>query len=159
MDRIVVDTIKAMQERNRFVRGLRSWAGFCQTGLEYDRDKRHGGDIKYTMPKLMKLAFDGIFAFSYFPLQLASYTGFIVSIISFFGILVYLYKKLFIGGEPQGFPTLVILILFMGGIQLIFLGIIGEYLGRIYDEVKKRPTYVVRQTYGCDDQSKLEKQD
>jgi glycosyltransferase involved in cell wall biosynthesis len=148
MDRAVVDTIKSMQERNRFVRGLRSWAGFRQIGLEYDRDKRYGGEVKYTLTKLMKLALDGIFSFSYFPLQLASYTGFIISIVSFLGILIYLYRKIFVGHEPQGFPTLVILILFMGGIQLVFLGIIGEYIGRIYDEVKKRPTYVVRSTYG-----------
>ena len=147
MDRVVVDSLKSMQERNRFVRGLRSWVGFRQTGLEYDRDKRHSGDVKYTFPKLMKLALNGIFSFSYFPLQIASYTGFIVSGVSFLGILVYLYKKLIIGGEPQGFPTLVIVVLFLGGIQLISLGVIGEYIGRIYDEVKQRPTYVVRETY------------
>jgi polyisoprenyl-phosphate glycosyltransferase len=148
MDRIVVDTLKSMPEQNRFVRGLRSWSGFRQIGLEYSREKRYSGEVKYTLPKLMKLALNGIFAFSYFPLQLASYTGFIISVISFLGILVYLYKTLFVGGEPQGFPTLVILILFMGGIQLIFLGVIGEYIGRIYDEVKKRPHYVVRAMYG-----------
>ncbi len=148
MDRVVIDTLKSMQERNRFVRGLRSWTGFHQVGFEYDREKRHSGEIKYTLPKLMKLALDGIFSFSYFPLQLASYAGFMISVVSFLGILIYLYKKLFVGGEPQGFPTLVILILFMGGIQLIFLGVIGEYIGRIYDEVKKRPSYVIRKMYG-----------
>lgn len=148
MDRVVIDTLKSMQERNRFVRGLRSWAGFRQIGLAYSREKRYRGEVKYTLSKLMNLALDGIFAFSYFPLRLASYTGFIISIVSFLGILIYLYKKLVVGGEPQGFPTLVILILFMGGIQLIFLGIIGEYIGRIYDEVKKRPNYVIRETYG-----------
>ncbi len=148
MDRSVLKIMTSMPERNRFVRGLRSWVGFRQIGIEYDRDKRHSGEVKYTFPKLMKLALDGIISFSYFPLQIASYAGFIVSGISFLGILVYLYKKLFIGGEPQGFPTLVILILFMGGIQLTSLGIIGEYIGRIYDEVKQRPTYVVKETYG-----------
>lgn len=154
MDRVVVDTLKSMHERNRFVRGLRSWSGFRQIGLEYDREKRQGGEVKYTMPKLMKLALDGIFSFSYFPLQIAGYTGFIISIISFLGILVYLYKKLFIGGEPQGFPTLVILVLFMGGIQLISLGVIGEYIGRIYDEVKRRPTYIVRKIWGNTEREK-----
>ena len=147
MDRTVIEVIKSMHERNRFVRGLRSWVGFKQIGLEYDRDKRHSGEVKYTFPKLMKLALNGIFSFSYFPLQIAGYTGFFVSIISFLGILVYLYKKLVIGGEPQGFPTLVILVLFLGGIQLISLGVIGEYIGRIYDEVKRRPTYVIRKIY------------
>ncbi len=148
MDRIVVDTLKSMQERNRFVRGLRSWTGFRQVGLEYDRDQRHGGEVKYTFTKLLKLALDGIFSFSFLPLKLASYMGFLVSGVSFLGIIIYLYKKLLVGGEPRGFPTLAILILFMGGIQLLFLGIIGEYIGRIYDEVKRRPTYVVRRTYG-----------
>ncbi len=148
MDRVVVDTLKSMQERNRFVRGLRSWTGFRQVGLEYDRDQRHGGEVKYTFTKLLKLALDGIFSFSFLPLKLASYMGFLVSGVSFLGIIIYLYKKLLVGGEPRGFPTLAILILFMGGIQLLFLGIIGEYIGRIYDEVKRRPTYVVRRTYG-----------
>ncbi len=147
MDRTVVNAINAMQERNRFVRGLRSWVGFKQIGLEYDRDKRHSGEVKYTFPKLMKLALNGIFSFSYFPLQIASYSGFLVSIISFLGILVYLYKKVVLGGEPQGFPTLVMLMLFLGGIQLLSLGVIGEYIGRIYDEVKHRPTYVIRRIY------------
>jgi glycosyltransferase involved in cell wall biosynthesis len=148
MDRVIVDTLKSMRERNRFVRGLRSWAGFKQIGLEYDRDARQGGEVKYTLPKLMKLALDGMFSFSNFPLQIASYTGFVVSVASFLGIVVYLYKKIVIGGEPQGFPTLVIVVLFLGGIQLISLGVIGEYIGRIYDEVKQRPTYVVRKVYG-----------
>ena len=150
MDRVVVDTIKSMDERHRFVRGLRSWVGFRQIGLEYDRDKRQAGEVKYTFSKLMKLALDGIFSFSYFPLQLASYTGFAVSGLSFFAIAVYLYKKLFVGHEPQGFPTLVTVVLFLGGIQLISLGVIGEYIGRIYDEVKRRPTYIVRRMYGLD---------
>ena len=150
MDRVVVDTIKSMDERHRFVRGLRSWVGFRQIGLEYDRDKRQAGEVKYTFSKLMKLALDGIFSFSYFPLQLASYTGFAVSGLSFFAIAVYLYKKLFVGHEPQGFPTLVTVVLFLGGIQLISLGVIGEYIGRIYDEVKRRPTYIIRRAYGLD---------
>lgn len=147
MDRTVVNAINSIQERTRFVRGLRSWVGFKQIGLEYNRDKRHSGEVKYTFPKLMKLALNGIFSLSYFPLQIAGYSGFVVSIISFLGILVYLYKKLVIGGEPQGFPTLVILVLFLGGLQLISLGVIGEYIGRIYDEVKRRPTYIIRKIY------------
>lgn len=147
MDRAIVNILTSMQERNRFVRGLRSWAGFKQIGLEYDRDKRHSGEVKYTFPKLVKLALNGIFSFSYFPLRIASYTGFVVSFISFLGIVIYLYKKLVVGGEPQGFPTLVILVLFLGGIQLLSLGVIGEYIGRIYDEVKRRPTYIIKQVY------------
>jgi dolichol-phosphate mannosyltransferase len=148
MDRVVVNTLKVMQERNRFLRGLRSWVGFAQIGLEYDREPRYSGEAKYTVSKLFRLALDGIFSFSYIPLQMASYTGFLVSIVSFLGIVVYLYRKLIVGGEPQGFPTLVIVILFLGGIQLLSLGVIGEYIGRIYDEVKRRPTYVIKKTYG-----------
>ncbi|PID56439.1 glycosyltransferase [candidate division KSB3 bacterium] len=148
MDRRVIDILKAMPERNRFVRGLRSWTGFRQIGLEYDRETRQAGDVKYTMTRLFKLALDGIFSFSYVPLKIVSYAGFTISLISFLGILIYLHKKLFIGGEPQGFPTLVVLVLFMGGIQLISLGIIGEYIGRIYDEVKQRPIYIVKKIYG-----------
>jgi hypothetical protein len=120
MDRAVVDTIKAMQERNRFVRGLRCWAGFNQIELEYDRDKRLRGKVKYTFTKLIKLALDGIFSFSHFPLQLATYAGLMISLFSFLCILFYLYRKIVIGNEPQGFPTLVLLILFIGGIQIIF---------------------------------------
>lgn len=150
LDRVIVETLKGMQERNRFVRGLRSWAGFKQIGIAYDRDKRQGGDVKYTLPKLFKLALDGIFSFSYFPLRIVSYFGFMVSGVSFLGILVYLFRKLVSHpNEPQGFPTLVILMLFLGGIQLISLGVIGEYIARIYDEVKRRPTYLIRGTYGC----------
>ena len=150
MDRTVIDTIKNMEERRRFVRGLRSWVGFKQVGLEYERDKRQAGEVKYTFSKLMRLALDGIFSFSYFPLQIASYLGFAVSALSFVAMAVYLYKKLFIHpDEPPGFPTLITVALFLGGIQLLSLGVIGEYIGRIYDEVKRRPTYIVRAAYGC----------
>jgi polyisoprenyl-phosphate glycosyltransferase len=153
MDRVVVPTLRAMPESNRFVRGLRSWVGFRQIGLEYDRDRRHSGEVKYTLTRLIKLALNGIFSFSHVPLQFASYAGFGISLLSFLAILIYLYKKLVIGGEPTGFPTLVIVSLFLGGIQLIVLGIMGEYIGRIYDEVKRRPHYIVRATYGCEPQT------
>ncbi|MFH1921855.1 MAG: glycosyltransferase family 2 protein [Planctomycetota bacterium] len=155
MDRKVVDLLNAMPERNRFVRGLRAWVGFRQMGVEYARDARQGGEPKYTFARLVRLAVDGLFSFSTVPLRLATYLGMIVSTIAFLGAVFTLVQRLFadwfarIGLEPvPGFATTVIAILFLGGVQLICLGIMGEYIGRIYDEVKGRPSWIVRQTLG-----------
>jgi len=155
MDRKVVDLLNAMPERNRFVRGLRAWVGFRQMGIEYARDARRGGEPKYTLAKLVRLAVDGLFSFSTVPLRLATYLGLVVSTIAFLGAVFTLVQRLFhdwfarIGLEPvPGFATTVIAILFLGGVQLICLGIMGEYIGRIYDEVKGRPSWIVRQTLG-----------
>jgi polyisoprenyl-phosphate glycosyltransferase len=151
MDRRIVGLLKSMPERNRFVRGIRSWVGFRQIGLEYERDGRYAGKSKYTISKLLKLAFDGFISFSYLPLQLASYLGFVISSISFLGALIYLSLKLFTHIYfPRGFPTTLIIILFLGGIQLMTIGIIGEYIGRVYDEVKQRPLYIVEDLIGFD---------
>jgi polyisoprenyl-phosphate glycosyltransferase len=151
----VVKVINAMPERARFVRGLRAWAGFKQIGICYERKARAAGSPKYTMKKLFKLAWDGIFSFSTVPLRLAAYLGFIVSLVAFLGVLFTFCQKIFssefaaIGLAPSaGFPTIVISILFLGGVQLICLGILGEYLGRVYDEVKGRPLWVVRDSAG-----------
>jgi glycosyltransferase involved in cell wall biosynthesis len=148
MDRKVVNLLKRMPERNRFVRGLRSWVGFRQIGLAYERDARAAGEVKYTFRKLLRLAIDGILSFSTVPLRLATYFGFCVSIIALVGALFTFFQRLFsewfatIGfGPVPGFATTVIGVLFLGGVQLICLGIIGEYLGRIYDEVKGRPLW------------------
>jgi len=148
LDRKIVENMKSIKERNRFVRGIRSWVGFRQTGLEYERDKRYAGEVKYTFRKLVRLAFDGLVSFSHIPLQIASFVGFIISIISFLGIIFVLYLRLFKDVTVPGFTTTVILILFLGGIQLITIGIIGEYVGRIYDEVKKRPLYITEELIG-----------
>ncbi|HRU25030.1 MAG TPA: glycosyltransferase family 2 protein [Candidatus Latescibacteria bacterium] len=155
MDRKVVDVLKAMPERNRFVRGLRSWAGFRQTGLEYDRDARAAGEVKYTFRKLVKLALDGVVSFSTTPLRMATYLGFGVSIVALFGAAFTILQRIFVDwftriGFPYvpGFYTLFTGILFLGGVQLICLGIIGEYLGRIFDEVKGRPLWTIRETAG-----------
>lgn len=155
MDRKVVDVLKSMPERNRFVRGLRAWTGFRQTGLVYERHARAAGKAKYTFRKLFHLALDGILSFSTVPLAVASYLGLWISMLSFAGILFTLVQRIFrsyfetIGiGPVPGYATIVISILFLGGIQLIFLGIIGHYLGRIYDEVKKRPQWIIRQSLG-----------
>lgn len=157
MDRKVVDVLKNMPERNRFVRGLRAWTGFKQIGLEYDRHARAAGDAKYTFRKLMVLAFDGIFSFSLVPLKLAMWLGFIVSFVSLLGVAFTLAQRVLpetfarIGLRPvPGYATIVIAILFIGGVQLVFLGVLGEYLGRIFDEVKRRPQWVFRDSMGLD---------
>ena len=153
--RNVVDTICAMPERNRFVRGLRAWAGFKQIGLPYERHERAAGEVKYTPGRLVKLALDGIFSFSTVPLRMASYFGFVISLLAAVGVVFTLAQRIFldffsrIGLRPvPGFATIVIAILFLGGVQLICLGIIGEYLGRVYEEVKGRPPWVVREAVG-----------
>lgn len=153
LDRKVVDVLKNMPERNRFVRGLRAWSGFKQIGLEYDRASRAAGAPKYTLSKLIKLATDGIIAFSSVPLTIASYIGLAVSVLAVIGVIFTLLQRIFINffesiglGPVPGFATIVIAILFLGGVQLIFLGIIGSYLSRIYDEVKGRPLWIIKES-------------
>jgi glycosyltransferase involved in cell wall biosynthesis len=148
MDRCVVDVLTALPERNRFVRGLRSWVGFRQVGLPYERDARFAGKPKYTFGKLVSLALDGLISFSYLPLRLATMLGFGVSALSLVAAAYYLVKKLTTGLRPPGFATQVVLLLFLGGIQLITIGVVGEYIGRVLDEVKGRPAYVVREVLG-----------
>ncbi|MEM1128014.1 MAG: glycosyltransferase family 2 protein [Bacteroidota bacterium] len=152
MDRRVVDQINAMPEQHRFVRGMRAWVGFRQRGVAYERQARAGGRSKYRLSDLLRLALDGIFSFSTTPLRLATYLGFLVSSVAFVGVIFTLAQRLFvdwfasIGLAPvPGFATIVISILFIGGVQLITLGIIGEYIGRIYTEVKRRPLWVVHE--------------
>jgi len=149
MRRRVVLQLRELPERNRFIRGLRSWVGFSQTGIEYERQGRAGGESKYTLTKMFKLAFDGIFSFSYFPLQLLTWSGFLFLVLAMLGILLTLYAKLFTNiFIPRGFPTTIIVILFIGGINMFSLGLIGEYIGRIYDEVKQRKIYVIESKIG-----------
>ncbi len=151
MDRKVVNTIvKDMPEQVRFVRGLRAYAGYKQIGVTYERAERAAGEVKYTFRKLLQLALDGLFGFSNVPLRLATYMGFIISIPSFLiGIFFVIHRvvgfKLF-GHTPEEIPgttTLTFGMYFLGGITLIILGILGEYIGRIYIEVKKRPFFVI----------------
>jgi glycosyltransferase involved in cell wall biosynthesis len=144
MSRQVVNQLIRMPERNRFVRGIRSWVGFNQIGLPYKRDIRHAGRPKYTFGRLMLLALDGLISFSHTPLRIASLSGLIISMLSFLLAVFYTVKKLTTGLNPPGFATLVVAIFFLAGIQLITIGVIGEYIGRIFDEVKQRPLYVVR---------------
>ena len=148
MDRRVVDVLTAMPERNRFVRGIRSWVGMRQIGLPYDRQGRYAGKPKYTLSRLTYLALDGIVAFSFVPLRIITILGFIVSAVSIALAILYTVQRLAFGLTPPGFPTLIVAVFFLAGIQLITIGVIGEYVGRIYEEVKQRPLYVVRRVMG-----------
>ncbi len=140
------DIIVSMPERNKFLRGQIAWTGFNQTFVSYKREERYAGKTNYSYSKMFSFAFDGITAFSNLPLRLATYLGFAVSLISFFFILYTLYQKYFKHDVVQGWSSLMVSILFIGGVQLICLGIIGEYLGRIMDNVKQRPLYIVRES-------------
>jgi dolichol-phosphate mannosyltransferase len=144
MNRKVVNLLNSMPERNRFVRGIRSWIGLKQIGVPSERLARHGGKPKFGFFKLMNLALDGLVSFSRVPLRIITIMGFAVSIISFLVALFYLIKKFTYGIGVPGFTTLVVAIFFLAGIQLITIGVIGEYVGRIADEVKQRPLYVTR---------------
>ena len=144
LDRKVIDVMNKMREHDRFLRGMSSWVGFKQTGVEYHRDARIAGQTKYPLKKMVKLALNAITGFSYVPLQLATYFGFIIAGLSIIAIPVIIILRL-TGQELFGQATTLISTCFLGGVQLIFLGIIGEYLGRIYDEVRNRPLYVTRE--------------
>ncbi len=144
IDRKVVDVMNSMRERHRFLRGMSSWIGFKQVGVEYKRAARVAGVTKYPFKKMLKFAQDGITGFSYFPLQIATYLGFIAAGLSVVAIPVVAALRLAGSHFFEGQTTTLISVLFLGGVQLISLGILGEYIGRIYDEVKGRPLYVVR---------------
>lgn len=155
LDKKVVAVMKALPERSRYLRGLRTWCGFRQISVEFDRAERAAGRPQYTFRKSFKLAMDGLFSFSATPLRLATYLGLWVSGFAFLGAVFTFAQKVFsaqfakIGLAPDpGFPTIVISILFLGGVQLICLGILGEYIGRIYEEVKDRPLWILRDNAG-----------
>jgi polyisoprenyl-phosphate glycosyltransferase len=143
IDRKVVNVMNQMRERHRFLRGMAAWVGFRQVGVQYDRKERFSGKTKYPLSKMLKLALNAITSFSYFPLQLAMYLGFICAGISILAIPVVAYLRLSNQGALLGQTTTLIAVLFLGGVQLITLGILGEYIGRIYDEAKGRPLYIV----------------
>jgi polyisoprenyl-phosphate glycosyltransferase len=144
MDRRVVDLLISMPERNRFVRGIRSWVGLNQAGLPIERHARIAGKPKYTFRRLMLLALDGFVSFSYLPLRIITISGFSISLLSILTAVFYAAKRLMTGLGPPGFATLVVAVFFLAGVQLITMGVIGEYVGRIFEEVKQRPLYVVR---------------
>lgn len=148
MDRRVVDTLVSLRERNRFLRGLRSWVGFKQIGVEYERDARNAGEPKYSLSRLIGLALSGYVGFSSFPLRIATWLG-LSSALAGFAITIWvILSRFFAPHVPQGWASTIAVILFVGGVQLIMLGVIGEYLARVYDEVRQRPLYVVSSCVG-----------
>jgi glycosyltransferase involved in cell wall biosynthesis len=158
LDRKVVDIINALPEKNRFFRGLRAWSGFCQVGVAYERQPRAAGSTKYPLTKLIRLAKDGIFNFSTVPLTALFYLGTLMSVLSLVALLSILILRLFdipiFGMRPsdvQGFSSTILTILLIGGIQLVSTGVLGEYIGRIYHEIKGRPTYVIRDKVAAPD--------
>lgn len=146
LDRKVVNVMNQMRERHRFLRGMSVWVGFRQIGVPYKRAARYAGETKYPLKKMIRFASDAITGFSFFPLQLATYIGFICAAISILAIPVVIALRTAGSHELSGQATTLIAVLFLGGVQLISLGILGEYIGRIYDEAKGRPLYIVRET-------------
>jgi glycosyltransferase involved in cell wall biosynthesis len=151
MSRRVVDDLKRLQEQSRFVRGLVTWVGYNQTPIMYDREARHAGSTKYPLSKMVKFALDGITGFSSQPLRLASHVGLFFAMASL-ALMVFLMLYKIGGGEGiiPGWTSLAVAVLFLGGVQLVAIGILGEYIGRIYDQVKQRPLYLVRDTVNMD---------
>jgi dolichol-phosphate mannosyltransferase len=166
IDRRVLDVINALPEKNRFFRGLRAWSGFCQTGVVYQRQPRAAGSSKYPLKKLIGLAKDGIFNFSTVPLTGVFHLGMAMSTVTFVALVVVLILRLFDiplfgmrASDVQGFSSTILTILLIGGIQLVSIGVLGEYVGRIYQEIKSRPTYVIRDKISVtetDTQTKIE---
>ncbi len=148
MSRRVADLVRRSPERQRYLRGLRTWYGFRQKGLEIERDARFAGKPKYNLRRLLRLAFDGVFAFSVMPIRLATACGMLAVSCSVLFAIYALCVKIFWGQSPVGFTAIIFAITFLSGVQLLFLGVIGEYIGRIYEEVKQRPHYVVQQVVG-----------
>jgi dolichol-phosphate mannosyltransferase len=148
IDRKVADVLRGLKEKNRFVRGLVSWVGFKQTSVEYVREERWAGETKYPLRKMIRFALDAITSFSHKPLKIATYLGFGVSLLSFLYLLVVLYERLFTDRTLPGWSSLIAFNLLFNGITLVLIGIIGEYIGRIYDESKGRPLYIVREALG-----------
>ncbi len=145
MDRKVVDVLRTMRERHRFPRGMSAWVGFKQIGVEYKRAARYAGETKYPFKKMLRLALNAITSFSYFPLQVATYFGFASASLAILAIPIVAFLRLTGSQFFEGQATTLISVLFLGGVQLISLGILGEYIGRLYDEAKGRPLYIVRE--------------
>jgi glycosyltransferase involved in cell wall biosynthesis len=147
MDRKVVDAVNAMPERSRFMKGIFAWVGFRSTGILYVQGERAAGTSKFGFIKLLRFAVDGLTSFSNFPLRVWGVVGAVISTLAFLYILVRIVRTLLFGIDVPGYESLLVSVLFMGGVQLLTLGIIGDYLGRVFDEVKGRPLYIVRQVY------------
>ena len=148
MSRRVVEQLRGMTEHHRYLRGMRSWVGFRQTGISVERSERHSGESKYSALKRLKFALDGIFAFSTVPIRAASILGAIAILLSALYAIVTIYAKVFLHQTVQGFAALIVVMTFLSGVLLFFLGIVGEYVGRVYEELKARPLYVVDRCIG-----------
>jgi len=148
IDRKVCNALKSMPEKNRYMRGMVSWVGFNQTAVEYVRDERFAGETKYPLRKMIKLAVDGITAFSYKPLKFATSIGFVVSSLSFLYLLFILFQKIFTNQAVVGWASTVAILLFSQGIVMMILGVMGEYIGRVFEESKNRPIYLVKESMG-----------
>ncbi|WP_024832111.1 glycosyltransferase family 2 protein [Ruminiclostridium josui] len=154
IDKKVCNSMKSLPERARYVRGLVSWVGFNQTSIEYKREKRFAGKTKYPLRKMIKLATDGIISFSYRPLKLATFLGMTVSALSFIYLIVILLQKFFTNSTVEGWASTMVVSLFFNGVMLVVIGIMGEYVGRIYEEVKSRPLYVIGELINFDEGNK-----
>ncbi len=149
LDRKVVDVLNAMPERNRYIRGLRSWIGFSQTAIRFERDPRFAGEVKYTFRKSFGLAINGLVSFSKVPLRISTYIGLLAAIASILMGLLVLYWRIFVPNSPlTGFAMILMATFFLGAVQLVCIGILGEYIGRIYEEVKGRPLYTLGEVGG-----------
>ncbi|MFB2937522.1 glycosyltransferase family 2 protein [Aerosakkonemataceae cyanobacterium BLCC-F154] len=155
LDRKVVEALKQLPERTRFMKGLFAWVGFKQTSVMFDRQPRLKGKTTWNYWRLWNFAIDGITSFSLLPLKVWGYLGFIISFISFLYASFLIIRTLIYGVDWPGYASLMVAVLFLGGIQLLTLGIIGEYLGRVYEEVKRRPLYLVRELYGVESQAQV----
>lgn len=145
LDRVAAEAVCHLPERNRFFPGLRSWVGFRTAQVPYDRQERAAGQPQQTFGRLLRYALDGVFSFSYLPLRLLTYAGSFIALLGFAAAVFYAVRRILgIETAPTGYTTLVTLVLFLGGVQLIGIGVLGEYLARVYDEVKQRPPYIVR---------------
>jgi glycosyltransferase involved in cell wall biosynthesis len=156
LDRRVVEALKTLPERTRFMKGLFAWVGFKQTSIFFERPQRYKGTTKWNYWRLWNFALDGITSFSFLPLKVWSYMGLIVSAISLIYALYLVIRTFIFGIDVPGYASLMVAVLFMGGVQLISLGVIGEYLGRVYQDVKGRPLYLVRECYGFDTSHKVD---
>lgn len=149
MDRQIVDLLNAMPERNRYIRGLRAWVGFRQTAIPFERDPRYAGEVKYTFRKSLALAVNGLVSFSIVPLRLSTYLGLAAAALSLLMVALVIYWRLFAPNSPlTGFAAITVVVFFLGAVQLISIGILGEYIGRIYEEIKGRPLYTLSEVRG-----------
>ena len=155
MDRRVVDVLNEMPERNRYVRGLRSWVGFRQTAIQFEREPRYAGEVKYTFRKSLALAINGLVSFSKVPLRLATYLGLFAALVALIMAILVLYWRIVYPNSPlTGLSAIIVAIFFLGAVQLLSIGILGEYIGRIHEEVKNRPLYTLAEIAGFERQKK-----